>query len=55
MVSLVITVMEATNLRETEFLGKQDPYVEIRTDDAVRNTTVKQNAGTNAGMDRELR
>ena len=50
MVSIVITIMEATNLRETEFLGKQDPYVEIQTSDTVRATSVKQNAGRNAGI-----
>lgn len=51
MVTLTITILEATDLRETELLGKQDPYVEIKTDNETRNTTVKQNAGRNAGMD----
>ena len=46
MPSLNITVINAFDLRETEFFGsKQDPYVIVRSDMDTRQTRVNMDGG----------
>ena len=45
-----VNVLEATGLKETEVLGKQDPYVEIRTNSDRKYTSTHQNGGKNPSM-----
>lgn len=42
-------VLEAHDLKETEILGKQDPYVEIRTNQDKKCTSTHQNGGKHPG------
>lgn len=50
MPSLNITVINAFDLRETEFFGsKQDPYVIVRSDMDTRQTRVNMDGGRNPG------
>ena len=46
----IVNVLEATGLKETEVLGKQDPYVEIRTNADRKYTATHQNGGKNPSM-----
>lgn len=48
MYSLIVNIKEANNMKETEIVGKQDPYVEVKTNTDVKCTSVRQNAGKNA-------
>ena len=43
-----IAVIDAKNMKDTEFIGRQDPYVEIRTNSEVKRTSTKYEAGKNA-------
>ena len=43
-----ITVIDAQNMKDTEIIGRQDPYVEIRTNSEIKRTTTKYEAGKNA-------
>ena len=54
MAEFTVVVLEATGLKETELVGKQDPYVEIRTNQERKCTSVRQNAGKNAGKGSQL-
>lgn len=50
MPALNITIVNATDLRETEFLGnKQDPYVIIRSDCEECKTVTHMDGGKNPG------
>lgn len=50
MPSLSITVINAFDLRETEFFGsRQDPYVIVRSDVDTRQTGVHMDGGRNPG------
>ena len=49
MAEFTVAVLDASGLKETELFGKQDPYVEIRTNQEKRCTSTRQNAGKNAG------
>lgn len=50
MPSLNITVINAFDLRETEFFGsRQDPYVIVRSDMDTRQTRVNMDGGRNPG------
>ena len=48
MYSVIVNVVEANNMKETEVVGRQDPYVEVRTNSEVKCTSVRPNAGRNA-------
>ena len=48
MYSIIVNIKEANNMKETEIVGKQDPYVEVKTNTEVKYTSVRQNAGKNA-------
>ena len=51
MPALNITIVNATDLRETEFLGnKQDPYVIIRSDCENCKTVTHMDGGKNPGL-----
>ena len=51
MPALNITIVNATDLRETEFLGnKQDPYVIIRSDCEECKTVTHMDGGKNPGL-----
>ena len=51
MPALSITIVNATDLRETEFFGsKQDPYVIIQTDCGTRKTTTHMDGGRNPSI-----
>ena len=48
---LTLTIVNATDLRETEFFGsKQDPYVIVQTDCDTRKTNTHMDGGRNPGM-----
>ena len=42
---LALTVIEAILTRDTEIIGKMDPYVKIKTGQQVFKTTVKDETG----------
>lgn len=51
MPALSITIVNATDLRETEFFGsKQDPYVIVQTDCDTRKTTTHMDGGRNPSI-----
>ena len=49
MAEFIVCILEAHDLKETELVGKQDPYVEIRTNQDRKYTAVHQNGGKNPG------
>ena len=49
MAEFIVCILEAHDLKETELVGKQDPYVEIRTNQDRKCTAVHQNGGKNPG------
>lgn len=50
MPNLNVNVIDAKDLKDTQLLGKQDPYVEIRSDTQSRRTKVHNNGGINPGI-----
>lgn len=48
--NIIVTVLEASNMKETELLGRQDPYVEVRSNFEMKSTRVIFEAGKNASM-----
>ena len=50
MSEFIVCILEAHDLKETELVGKQDPYVEIRTNQDRKCTAVHQNGGKNPGI-----
>ena len=46
---LIITVVNAENIKNVKLLGIQDPFVEIRTDCQRGYTQTDNNGGTNPG------
>ena len=50
MADLTVILFDARNLKETEILGKQDPYVEVRTNQQTKTSRVHNNAGKNPGI-----
>ena len=50
MAELTIILFDAHNLKETEILGKQDPYVEVRTNQQTKTSRTHNNAGKNPGI-----
>ena len=47
---LIITVVNAENIKNVKLIGTQDPYVEIRTDRQRGYTQADNNGGTNPGI-----
>lgn len=47
MPKLLVTVVNANDLKNTQLLGTQDPYVEIRSDIQRRYTQTHNNGGQN--------
>ena len=45
-----VNILEASGLKETELLGKQDPYVEIRTNADRKFTSTHHNGGKNPSI-----
>jgi Ca2+-dependent lipid-binding protein len=43
---LVISSVEAELTRNTELVGKMDPFVEFKLNDQVRRTEVREDEGT---------
>lgn len=50
MTEFSVWVYEARDLKETEILGKQDPYVEIRSNQQKAYTRTDDNAGKFPGI-----
>ena len=50
MADLTIILFDAHNLKETEVFGKQDPYVEVRTNQQTKTSRTHNNAGKNPGI-----
>lgn len=50
MPSVKVKVIEAVNIKNTQLLGKQDPYVEIRSRIDSHRTKVHNNGGTNPSI-----
>lgn len=50
MADLTVILFDAHNLKETEILGKQDPYVEVRTNQQTKTSRTHNNAGKNPGI-----
>lgn len=50
MPTLKVNVVDARDLKETQLLGRQDPYVEIRSDSQKRFTQTHNNGGRNPGI-----
>lgn len=50
MPTLYINVINATDLNETQLLGRQDPFVEIRSDCQKRYTQYHNNGGRNPSI-----
>lgn len=47
---IVVNVLDALSMKETEIMGKQDPYVEVRTNYESKSTVVRYDAGKNASI-----
>ena len=47
MPTLYVNVINATDLKETQLVGRQDPFVEIRSDCQKRYTQYHNNGGRN--------
>ena len=47
MPKLLVTVVNANDLKNTQLLGTQNPYVEIRSDLQRRYTQTHENGGQN--------
>ena len=47
MPEVIITFVDASGLKETELLGRQDPFVVVRTDCDNKQTSVHTNGGKN--------
>ena len=43
MPEVIITFVDASGLKETELLGRQDPFVVVRTDCDTKQTSVHTN------------
>ena len=50
MPTLYINVINATDLNETQLLGRQDPFVEIRSDCQKRYTQYHNHGGRNTSI-----
>ena len=47
MPEVIVTFVDANGLKETEFLGTQDPFVVVRSDCDTKQTSVHSNGGKN--------
>ena len=47
MPKLIITVVNAENIKKTQLIGRQDPFVEIRSDMQRRYTQTHDNGDQN--------
>ena len=48
--TIIVNVIDATNMKDTEIIGKQDPYVEVKSNVEMKRTRVIYEAGKNASI-----